>query len=273
MIEINGNQYRLCLVDTNAISEMVKNPKREFKNFQTWSFSEKPPYITSFSLFTIMEMRQRPDVYSKFLDTFSTWPCVILKSEEQLFNEELSSYPDPSKIFPILVAGVGAVKPNQRLDKILNITFSKKDILDKERAWIEGRSSTADAIASLASNYPPESSSYTISEIHTFIEIAGLQQLILRVPKFAKLKINSKNPINISSFPSLKMALYTVFYKFYVDKRKYIDSDVFDIIISAPTPYVDAIITERHQAEVIKKIKRHDDFIGKVKVMTLNDIR
>jgi hypothetical protein len=69
------------------------------------------------------------------------------------------------------------------------------------------------------------------------------------------------------------MTLYTVFYKFYVDKRKYTTTDIFDIIISAPTPYVDAIVTERHQAEVIKKIKRHDNFLNKLIVMILKDIR
>ncbi len=67
--------------------------------------------------------------------------------------------------------------------------------------------------------------------------------------------------------------MYTLFYKFYVDNRKYIPSDVFDIIISSATPYMDAIVTERHQAEVIKKIKGQDKFLDSLRVFTLPEIR
>jgi hypothetical protein len=273
MIELNGNKYRLCLIDTNAISEMVKNPTVEFKNFNIWALSQKPSYIPSFSLLSIMEMRQKQEVYLKFLSIFGLWPCIILKSEEQLFNEELSSYPNPSAINPVLVAGVGSVKPDQRLDKLLDIVFSRKEVAEKEKMWMKDRISVANDIASLVSNYPPNANTYTIKEIHAFIEMAGFQQIALRAPKFAKRLVDSKVPINISAFPSLKMSLYTVFYKFYVDERKHIESDVFDILISAPTPYIDAIITERHQAEVIKKIKRHDDFIDHVDVKIIKDLR
>jgi hypothetical protein len=80
--------------------------------------------------------------------------------------------------------------------------------------------------------------------------------------------------VDVDAFPSLKTSLYTAFHKFYVDKtRKPSRSDAFDIVISAGTPYVEAIVTENHQAEVLRKVKRVDDFIANVLVFTLKDFR
>lgn len=72
----------------------------------------------------------------------------------------------------------------------------------------------------------------------------------------------------------MKAGLYTVFGKFYADRtRKPSRSDAFDLIISSATPYVEAIITENHQAEVLRKTMRLDDFISGLRVFTLKDFR
>ncbi len=78
-----------------------------------------------------------------------------------------------------------------------------------------------------------------------------------------------KGDIDLFTCPKIRF----VFYKFYVDNRRPSRSDAFDIIISAPTPYVDAIVTERHQAEVIRKIKQRDSFVSTVTPYILKDFR
>jgi hypothetical protein len=66
---------------------------------------------------------------------------------------------------------------------------------------------------------------------------------------------------------------YTVFYKFYADRnRRPSNSDAFDVLIAA-LPYVEAIITENHQAEALSKTKRRDDFLNGLQVFTLRDLR
>jgi hypothetical protein len=70
------------------------------------------------------------------------------------------------------------------------------------------------------------------------------------------------------------MTTYAVFYKFYVDAaRKPLTSDAFDILIFSAIPYVDAIISETHLVEAIKKIRNQDSFIDNVVGHTLNRIR
>jgi hypothetical protein len=46
-----------------------------------------------------------------------------------------------------------------------------------------------------------------------------------------------------------------------------------DMIISSASPYVDAIVTESHQAEALRKSKRLDNFIDVVEIHALRDFR
>jgi hypothetical protein len=61
----------------------------------------------------------------------------------------------------------------------------------------------------------------------------------------------------MDAFPSLKAMTNAVFYKFYADlNRNPSNSDAFDVLISAALPYVEAIITESHLAEALRKTMR-----------------
>ena len=65
---------------------------------------------------------------------------------------------------------------------------------------------------------------------------------------------------------------FTVFYKFYADKnRRPSDSDAFDVLNTAALPYVEAIITEAHRAEALRKTKRLDDFLEPLEVFALRE--
>ncbi len=274
MINLNGNYYRLCLLDTNAVSEMAKNPRREFRHFVEWAFSTPPTFIPCFSLFTVLELRRRPDVYRKFQECFALLPCLVLKSHEQLLQEEIQHYPDSTGINPGLLAFPGEIaSPRDRLDNALEAFFQTPWAREQERVWIDGRAEIVEGITSLVSNFPPENGAYSLSEVRSFLEIAGFQQIELRAREFAEAMLKRSEVVRIDAFPSVKMTLFTVFYKFYVDSRRPSLSDAFDIIISAPTPYADAIVTERHQAEVLRKTKMRDEFIRNLIIYTLRDFR
>ena len=76
------------------------------------------------------------------------------------------------------------------------------------------------------------------------------------------------------AFPSVKATAYAVWHKFYADQSlRWAISDAFDIIIASAIPYVDAVITESHLAESLRKTKRIDDFIQPLKIHTLRDFR
>jgi hypothetical protein len=105
--------------------------------------------------------------------------------------------------------------------------------------------------------------------------MAGFSQVAMRQPDFAKqmVEIDSR-PVTIAAFPSVKATTYAVWHKFYADRnRKWTRSDAFDIIIASAIPYVDAVVTESHLAEALRKTKRLDDFIEHLTIHTLRDFR
>jgi len=251
---------------------MMKRPDPVMRHF----FERIKPneYIPCFSIFTILELRENSFVYERFLETYSKFPSLILKSLDQLFQDELTTYPDFSKVSPILISSPGILAPkNQKLADILNIAFSKAEILELANKWNSERGSILEGILGLVKNYPPENRKYTKKEIRSFIEMAGFQQIAYRAYDFAQQAVKEGKPVMVDSFPSTKMTTFTVFYKFYTDERRPQESDPFDIIISSAIPYVDTFITEKHQAGVLKKIKQQDKFIENLEVLKLNDLQ
>jgi hypothetical protein len=274
MRTVNGTDYRFCLLDTNAVSEMVKEPA-SLRHFIEWSLAEKPLFVPAFSPFTIIELHQNANVYRKFIDLFGIYPCEVLKGYEQLLEEEVRCYPNPAEVDPWLLtfSPVGGGDGN-RLGPVLDAAFRTAWIRDRERHWIEGQMEIVEGMRSLVPNYPPAGATYTPSEIRTFLQIAGLSQLVMRAPEFVTRMPDNRQEIDIDAFPSLKITLYTAFQKFYTDRaRRPSRSDAFDIIISTGAPYVEAIITENHQAEALRQIQRRDTFIKDLLVFTLKDFR
>lgn len=272
-IELNGSLYKLCLVDTNAISEMVKHPSREFRNFIDRMLPRK--FLPCFSVFSVLELRQRQDIYESFLELFSVYPCLVLKSHYQMIQEEVRNYPNPSGISSVLCGFPGPLSPPEyTLRKTLDLVFQSQKNRDNEDRLNQDKAKAIQDIVRLVNDYPPACNSYTIKEIRVFLFIQGVAQIYQVSPDFLNsLKIKGED-INIDSFPTVKMIIYTLFYKFYNDpSRRLLDTDAFDLLISALTPYVDAVITEAHQTEVIKKVKSLDHFLDSIETYRLRDLR
>jgi len=270
MINLNGTEYKLLLVDTNIISEVIKNEHQEFRTLMEWYTSQR--IVICFSFFTILEIRKTPALYKQFLKLFSVIPCVFLKSHEQLLQDEVSCYPDYSNINPVLL-GFPSPLAKAKLHEVLEQAFKDSQIIAREEYWNSSRESIVEGIKGLIKNFPPKGDKYTKKEIREFVRLAGLQQIGLRQPEFFKASENSRRVIDVNSFPSIKITSLVVFYKFYVDSRKPLISDAFDILIFSSIPYVDLVISEKHLVSLIKKIKAHDKFINHVDMFDINYLR
>lgn len=273
MIELGGKKYKLCLLDSNILSEMMKYPKVYFKN--ALNMFHPSDNIFCFSPFVISEIKRHKIVFDNFVEYFSIFPAYFVKGYEQLFEAEINQYTSGAKVSPILFSLYEIKLPGDMTKKdALTKLFDNDTFRNIEEKWNLEKQNILDGIISLVENYPPEEGKYTSEMVRQFILIAGFQQIAMRDPKFAKEYINNSNILQtIDKFPSVKMMMYTTFYKYYVDNRKPILSDVFDIVISALLPYVDIFITERHQAEVIRKTKARDEFINNLEVYTLRELR
>ena len=273
MITINGNDYRLVLLDTNALSEFAKQGE-SFHHFLTWS-SAQPMFVPCFSLFSVLEMRRRPDVYGRFKELFRVLPCMLVKSHEQLLEDEVRCYPDPSGVDPTLLGFSVLGGEGMDLVRVLDTASEDESFRGQEKCWNDGAQDIVEGIASLVANFPPDGDTYTRDEVRHFVEMAGFSQVAMRQLDFAKQMVEIQNQaVSIAAFPSVKATTYAVWHKFYADRdRKWTRSDTFDIIIASAIPYVDAVVTETHLAEGLRKTKRLDDFIEHLTIHTLRDFR
>lgn len=270
MITLNGTKYKLVLVDTNILSEVIKNKHQEFQRLMEWTNSQKA--IICFSLFTILEIRKIPEIYKQFLELFSNIPCIVLKSHEQLLQDEVSVYPDSTKVNPVLV-GFPGILAKAKLSEVFDKAFSEKQIIEDEIRWNLGREDIISGIEDLVKNFPSENDKYTNKEIRQFIQLAGFQQIALRQRDFAKSFLDLGQAVDIDAFPSVKMTSFVVFYKFYVDARQPLTSDAFDIMIFSVVPYVDVVFSENHFAAMTKKIKTQDRFVDHVDAFNIKYLR
>ena len=273
VLKINGTDYHLVLLDTNALSEFSKHPQ-SLREFVTWSLGSKK-YVPCFSSFSILELRQRIDVFERFKELLGMLGCFLLKGHEDLLQEEVDSYPDPSGIVPVSASFTSLGGEGGNLDQVLNTAFGAKSMRDREKYWNEARDSIVDGIASRVANFPPDGDTYGPAEERLFVEWAGFEQIGMRQPEFAKqtLKVSEQH-VDMSAFPSVKATTYAVWHKFYTNRdRKWDRGDAYDIIISSAIPYMDAVITESQMADGLRKTQRVDDFIEDLEIYTLKDFR
>jgi hypothetical protein len=133
VITINGNDYRLVLLDTNALSEFAKQGD-SLRHFLTWSSAE-PMFVPCFSLFSVLEMRRRPDVFGRFKELFAALPCMLVKSHEQLLEDEVRHYPDPSGIDPRLLGFSMLGGEGMDLARVLERASENEFFRDGEKYW------------------------------------------------------------------------------------------------------------------------------------------
>jgi hypothetical protein len=271
------HEYPLCLLDTMAVSEMVKRPEGLFRHFVEWSHGGPDIVVPCFTVYTLMELRRKPDLFGTFIERFDGYPCGMLKGYMELIGEEAANYPDTSHIevcsLVFLPAPLGG--DGNRLSNLPSI-LDRSEYGEQERRWNEAAPKIVEGMASLVQNYPPENgAAYTQSEVENFQLMASLPQIVYHGHSaLVEGELSAGRAVDLDAFPSLKAMTYTVFHKFYADRsRKPLDSDAFDVLMASTLPYVEAFITESHQAEVIRKTKRRDDFLDGLHVFTLRDFR
>jgi hypothetical protein len=274
VLRVLDTNYPLCLLDTLAVSEMVKRPAGALRNFYEWSHRSEPTFLPCFTVYTLIELRRQPALFEQFIGQFHPFPCVLVKGYMNFLDEEVDCYPDPSQIDPCAIAFTPLGDEGNLLRNLPLILASQK-LQEQERMWNEARSEIVEGMVSLVKDYLPEGDSYTADEVRQFVNWASFTQLTLHGHNHFVERLHAGDQaVEMDAFPSLKAMTFTVFHKFYADlNRTPSDSDAFDVLISSALPYVEAIITEAHLAEALRKTKRRDAFLDHLQVFTLRDFR
>jgi hypothetical protein len=272
-IELNDTKYELALLDTGVISELLKNRNEERLALTRLMIGR--PMIPCISIWSVLELREREDLYQLFIELFSVVPFILVRDPINLLEDEIANYPDPSSVEPVAFAfSMFNPDPEADLNVFMAKLFSHPEVKKSEGAWGSGwKRESLDAMLALKANFQPSGDSYSAKDAELFVELAAPQYVTSQAPNWVKGLISQGKTPKPEAFPSVKMALYTVFYRFYAEQREPEEQDVFDILIGNIAPYLDGVITENFQAEIYRKVKNRDPFLYHLSIDTVSMLR
>ncbi len=268
----DSKSYDLCLLDTNIISEMLNNHQDELKSFLEKFGPTK--YAPCFTIYNIIELHRREDLYKKFLNFFSIYPCFLLKPYNVLFEEELESYSEDYSISPLLKSYSPLKKYNiDQFESFLKYVFSKNNIKQSVVNWRNEEREILTNWLGNRENFSPSKQVPNSIDAQSYIKQAGIQTIINHNPKGAWKLINNGVIIDIDRFPAIKVMLYSQYYRLFDPNWKPRPQEVTDVLIMGSTPYVDCVVTEKFQAEILKKVKYKVTGLEQVDIKTLKNLR
>lgn len=91
-MKIGQNTYKLILLDTNALREIVTNTNLSGKGFLQNFFTGESSYAPCFSIYNVIELMPYKDIYEKFLEYFSIIPCLMTFPVKSIFQAEVDCY-------------------------------------------------------------------------------------------------------------------------------------------------------------------------------------
>jgi hypothetical protein len=272
----SGKEYQLCLIDTNVISEISKNTLGERNKFinkmllDSWMIC-----ITTGSLF---EIRRKTEVYEKFLEIFSILPFFIIKPFINLFEEEKRVYGINENVSPIELSISFANKDQKfHLKRFMNEIFSRLEVIRSEKMRRSDEISVINNWISRKNIFDPELNTANSKDADRYVKEA-LIQTVMNIDinlgsNFIREKIENYEEIRFEEFKSVAMMLFSQYYRLYDPGWKSAPQEVTDVEIMAPVPYVDVVITENYQAEILRKVKNNYSPINNLEILTLRNIR
>lgn len=256
----NGSNYYLVLLDTNALSEISKDI-----NGTRIGFIRRFPlnkYAPCFSAYNLFEIHNADRAYQSFINCFSNYPCLILHPYLTVIREEIQYY-NTKKIPSIIINAFVPYGPDKSYDLA---------------SWLNGLWQNKELVLEIkknASEYPDIASGWEKQRRKTIIYTKDFETDCLRNFLFsihAEWILNN-TVFNIEEFPGARMMLFSQYMRIHRSKKSLGANDVNDVMISSALPYLDAVITENYQAEVIKQAKSKIFQLKDIEIVTLSEIR
>ncbi len=267
----NGSKYKLCLLDTNALSEIVKRPTNEGRGYIERFFLSE--YVPCFTVYNLIEIRRHPDVYRKFLAFFKVYPSFITKPLPQILEVEIASKGRASVLDVLLHAFTPLGQDSSYdLGEFLDRLFKCVAINRIEQEWRKCDQDVLNAWVRNKKNFIAYSSVPNIRDAKRFVHDACIDTLCLMHPEFVEASIQDKDVSVLQTLPSLQAILYSQYFRVFDPSWNLDNQEATDVYISSAAPYVDAVVTERRQAEIYRKSQKHINGMNAI-VATLGDIR
>ena len=268
----SGRAYDLLYLDTNALSSVFKHPT----TFGRSILEQFPPDNTAFchSLYTLIEVRRRPDLWLSFVELFRTYPWFLLEPYRLLIQGEADKYHRAERHCPLVKAftpiGDGGLRD---VEAEIDDLFGPRGVADAERRWREDENEILEAWLANRDQFEPTQLVANAADARRYIEECHSVVLYGEVPAFVERELQQAGRIDMSRFPALQTMLLSLYYRLFDPTWKPLPQEVTDVRIAAVAPYVDAFVTERFQAEVLAKAKQQIPALEHCQVLRLRNVR
>lgn len=269
MIKIGNNKYKICLLDTNIISDGLKNKTPIFKNIiNRFSFDE---YCWALTPSTVLELSELKSYHTELSRLLALFPNIVTKGLKELKQEEFETYKN-NKDFNITLFSFNGLshKGKQLNPKAVEMFLKSNEIRQLGLKINLQESSLLELILSYKKNYPPDmNGKYSKKRIQEFGNMIVRRIIQEDYPEFYA----QHSSLDIIHFKSLLISILFTFYKFYPDQRRALTSDLNDISISGVLPYVDAFIGEGNMIEIINKLNNLNKDLLDIEAISIKEIR
>lgn len=268
----SGKTYKLCLLDTNALSEIVKRLAREGRGF----VEEFPPssWVPCWTIYNLIELRRAVSVYEQWLSVFSVYPSFVLKPFQDLLSDEVAAYASGADVCPLLHAFTPfAADQSYHLRSFVDKLFNQPVLASLERTRPNELQKTLEIWLAQKANFAPTSESANARDGDSYALHAGVETVGRLHPEWLRPFHESGEIPDLDPLPSLKVMLYSQYYRLYDPCWSPRPQEATDVEIMAATPYMDAVVTENFQGEVLKKIRHKVRGLDRLRVARLRDLR
>jgi hypothetical protein len=268
----SGNTYQLVLLDTNALSVIVKNKKKEGLGFVT-KF-DASSYVPCFTVYNLIEIRRNEKAYESFMKFFAIYPSFILKPGDIILKDEVAAYDREENVSVLFNAFTPIGKGSTyKMQSFVYELFQNPAMMEIEKNWRKDESLIMESWLDMKKNFEPTSDAAKKEDADRYVNDALFQELCKRFPEFVQKELDNKKIPDVWKFPSLQAMLYSQYYRIFDTNRNCTTSDVTDVRIMAASPYVDVVITENYQAELFKKFKAKVPLLRKLRVVRVGDLK
>lgn len=246
MIKLNGNEYKLVYLDTNAISEISKNYNNTFINFfEYFNFFKQGDcdrYALVTTVYNLHELNKtRAEYKNKIIEKFDLIPILIFEAFPQIVTTELNN--DNYIMF-----ATGA-KP------LMNNQFST---IFHQITEIEAENNV------LNSNLHKEINLWNKERTNNY----DLKTLFLNSYSFYN---NHNSDYNLLYQAKSSMIFSYIKYHFIYEKNKSLDENsIIDSYNASVAPFIDVYVGERSVTAWLEKSKDKYDFMKNVECIKIS---
>lgn len=265
MIKLNNHDYKIIFLDTNAIREISSNKQTE-TGFIRQFIGGQSVYVPCYSMYNIVELKPYTDLYTNFMKLFMMIPSFLFYPFQTVFHEEWEAAQKgvTLEINGNFVNAFSQLNPNPiyHLDTFMEMLWNDESY--------KGIRDAVEGLQSVAHEWEKARQidfgiSNTIKAYRS-LEFYGVFSLL----RSSGLPVTEDT--DISKFPGARLMAFSQFNRTHSEKT-ISKNDVMDVKISCALPYVDAVITENYQAEVLKKAKGFIPQISGLEIYRLGDLQ